>query len=191
MDAAHELAHAVLHKDVTGDELKKNLKPIETQSFRLASAFLLPSTTYPHEVRRPSLAALLSLKERWRVSVKAQIKRLSDLDIIPETHATDLYKLYSAKGWNREEPMDREWVVPEPRSLADAMNIVVDSGLRTKADLLSVEFTMSAGDVENLTCLPAGWFSARTAEVVQLKQDSARIMPKSELPGVVVPFNRK
>jgi hypothetical protein len=67
--------------------------------------------------------------------VKAQIKRLSDLDIIPETHATDLYKLYSAKGWNREEPMDREWLVPEPRSLADAMNIVVDSGLHTKADL--------------------------------------------------------
>ncbi|SHG40364.1 helix-turn-helix domain-containing protein [Bradyrhizobium erythrophlei] len=191
MDAAHELAHAVLHKDVTEDELKKNLKPIETQAFRLASAFLLPSTTYPHEVRRPSLAALLSLKERWRVSVKAQIKRLSDLDIIPETHATDLYKLYSAKGWNREEPLDREWLVPEPRSLADAMNIVVDSGLRTKADLLSVEFTMSAGDVENLTCLPPGWFSARTAEVVQLKQDSARIMPKSEFPGVVVPFNRK
>lgn len=87
--------------------------------------------------------------------------------------------------------MDREWLVPEPRSLADAMNIVVDSGLRTKADLLSVEFTMSAGDVENLTCLPPGWFSARTAEVVQLKQDSERIMPKSELPGVVVPFNRK
>jgi Zn-dependent peptidase ImmA (M78 family)/transcriptional regulator with XRE-family HTH domain len=191
MDAAHELAHAVLHSDVTEDELKKNLKPIEAQAFRLASAFLLPSTIYPHEVRRPALAALLSLKERWRVSVKAQIRRLSDLDIIPETHATDLYKLYSAKGWNREEPMDREWLVPEPRSLADAMNIVVDSGLRTKADLLSVEFTMSAGDVENLTCLPPGWFSARTAEVVQLKQDSARIMPRAELPGVVVPFNRK
>jgi Zn-dependent peptidase ImmA (M78 family)/transcriptional regulator with XRE-family HTH domain len=191
MDAAHELAHAVLHKNVTKDELKKDLKAIEAQAFRLASAFLLPSTTYPHEVRRPSLATLLSLKERWRVSVKAQIRRLSDLKIIPELHATDLYKLYSAKGWNREEPMDREWIIPEPRSLTDAMNIVIDSGLRTKADLLSVEFTMSAGDVENLACLPPGWFSARTAEVVQLKQDSPRMTSKSELPGVIVPFNRK
>ena len=100
MDAAHEMAHAILHKNVSADDLKKDLKQIEAQAFRLASAFLLPSTTYPLEVRRPSLAVLLSLKEKWRVSIKAQIKRLADLDLIPEAHAIDLYKLYSAKGWN-------------------------------------------------------------------------------------------
>jgi Zn-dependent peptidase ImmA (M78 family) len=105
---------------VSGDELKKDLKAIESQAFRLASAFLLPSTTYPHEVRHPSLAALLLLKERWRVSIKAQIRRLVDLDIITPEHATDLYKLYSAKGWTREEPLDREWKVSEPRMMADA-----------------------------------------------------------------------
>ena len=126
MDAAHEMAHAVLHRDVSEDELRKDLKAIESQAFRLASAFLLPSTTYPHEVRRPSLAALLSLKERWRVSIKAQIKRLADLEVIPPEHATDLYKLYSAKGWTREEPLDREWKISEPHMMADAMNLVVE-----------------------------------------------------------------
>jgi len=90
MDAAHEMAHAVLHRNVSEDGLRKDLKAIESQAFRLASAFLLPSTTYPHEVRHPSLATLLSLKERWRVSIKAQIKRLVDLDIIPPEHATDV-----------------------------------------------------------------------------------------------------
>ncbi|MEY9499341.1 Zn-dependent peptidase ImmA (M78 family) [Bradyrhizobium elkanii] len=134
------ISSITLHLRISVRGRKPNIQPAYGSAKGTASAFLLPSTTYPHEVRRPSLAALLSLKERWRVSVKAQIKRLSGLDIIPETHATDLYKLYSAKGWNREEPMDREWLVPEPRSLADAMNIVVDSGLRTKADLLPVEF---------------------------------------------------
>lgn len=191
MDAAHEMAHAVLHKDVTGDDLKKNLKVIETQAFRLASAFLLPSTTYPHEVARPSLAALLSLKERWRVSVKAQIKRLADLEIIPEDHAVDLYKLYSAKGWNREEPLDREWPVPEPRNLRDALNVIVESGVRTKADLLSVEFTMSQGDVENLANLTAGWFTQKAGEVIQLKTDAARQGTRLERLAEVVPFNRK
>ena len=117
MDAAHEMAHAILHRNVTEAELKQNLKEIETQAFRLASAFLLPSTTYPHEVSRPSLAALQTLKERWRVSIKAQIKRLADLDMLPEYHATQLYKLYSAKGWSKEEPLDREWPVSEPRLL--------------------------------------------------------------------------
>ena len=191
MDAAHEMAHAVLHRDVSEDELKKNLKIIETQAFRLASAFLLPSTTYPHEVPRPSLAALQSLKERWRVSIKAQIKRLADLEIIPEAHATDLYKLYSAKGWNREEPLDHEWIVSEPRNLHDALNVVVSSGVRTKADLLAVEFTMSPGDVENLTSLPPGWFSARTGEVVQLRLDAQRASPIPQTSGSVVPFSRK
>jgi Zn-dependent peptidase ImmA (M78 family) len=191
MDAAHEMAHAVLHRDVPQDEFKKDLKAIEAQAFRLASAFLLPSTTYPHEVRHPSLAALLSLKERWRVSIKAQIKRLVDLEIIPPEHATDLYKLYSAKGWTREEPLDREWKVSEPRMLADAMNLIVESGIRTKADLLAVEFTMSPGDVENLASLPPGWFSSRTGEVVQLKQDTQRTSVGRDTPAVVVPLFRK
>jgi Zn-dependent peptidase ImmA (M78 family) len=191
MDAAHEMAHAVLHRNVSEDELKKDLKAIESQAFRLASAFLLPSTTYPHEVRRPSLAALLSLKERWRVSIKAQIKRLLDLDIIPADHATDLYKLYSAKGWTREEPLDREWKLSEARTMADAMNLIVDSGVRTKADLLAVELTMSPGDVENLANLPPGWFTSRAGEVVQLKRDVKRSNAGYESPAEVVPLFRK
>lgn len=172
MDAAHEMAHAILHRNVTEVELKQNLKDIETQAFRLASAFLLPSTTYPLEVARPSLAALQTLKERWRVSIKAQIKRLSDLEMIPEHHVTQLYKLYSAKGWTKEEPLDREWPVSEPRLLRDLLNMIVGSGVRTKSDLLAVEFTMRPGDVENLASLPPGWFSEMTGEVVQLKRDS-------------------
>ncbi len=36
MDAAHELAHAVLHRNGSEFELKKNLKFIEKQAFRLA-----------------------------------------------------------------------------------------------------------------------------------------------------------
>jgi Zn-dependent peptidase ImmA (M78 family)/transcriptional regulator with XRE-family HTH domain len=196
MDAAHELAHALLHKGVSESDLKRDLKEIETQAFRLASAFLLPSTSYPHEVSRPSLAALLALKERWRVSVKAQIKRLADLELVSASHATDLYKLYSAKGWNREEPLDRSWAIPEPHNLADALNVIVNSGVRTKADLLGVEFAMSAGDVENLANLPPGWFSDKTGEVVQLKQDTVRNASRTDMQGVtprgvVVPFNRK
>ncbi|MGO9642654.1 MAG: ImmA/IrrE family metallo-endopeptidase [Candidatus Acidiferrales bacterium] len=191
MDAAHEMAHAVLHKDVSESDLKKDLANIEKQAFRLASAFLLPSTTYPYEVTRASLAMLRTLKERWRVSIKAQIKRLADLEIIPPEHATDLYKLYSAKGWNREEPFDREWEIPEPRNLADAMNLIVDSGARTKADLLAVEFAMSQGDVENLANLPPGWLSQKPAEIVQLKQDATRSSPRGTNPGVVLPFGRR
>lgn len=169
MDAAHEMAHAVLHRHVTPDQLKRDLKLIETQAFRLASAFLLPSTTYPIEMRSPSLAAMVTAKERWRVSIKAQIKRLADLDIISEDFTTHLYKLYSAKGWSKEEPFDRQWSPSEPRVLRDAFHLIVDEGVRSKSDLLALEFTVSAGDVENLTGLPHGWFSHEPATVLRLK----------------------
>lgn len=189
MDAAHEMAHALLHRGVTKEEFARDLKFIETQAFRLASAFLMPSTSYPIEVRSPSLTSLLTLKERWRVSIKAQIRRLADLEVIPPEFATHLYKLYSAKGWSREEPLDRQWEPGEPRVLRDALQLIVDEGVRTKADLLAVEFTIAAGDVENLCGLPNGWFSRDAAEVVRLKAPADRAAFGGE--GSVIPFRKR
>ncbi|WP_278366923.1 XRE family transcriptional regulator [Acetobacter orientalis] len=169
MDAAHELAHAVLHYNVPENEFQDNLRAIETQAFRLASALLMPSTTYPLEVRHPSLAMLTSLKERWRVSIKAQIKRLSDLEIIPEDYARQMYKLYSAKGWSKGEPLDNHWPVTPPKALKDSLHLIVENGVREKSDLLATEFTISASDIESLCDLPKGWFDREPAEVVSLK----------------------
>jgi Zn-dependent peptidase ImmA (M78 family)/transcriptional regulator with XRE-family HTH domain len=169
MDAAHELAHAVLHHSVSDEEFKINLRVIEQQAFRLASALLMPSTTYPKEVRHPSLAMLTSLKERWRVSIKAQIKRLSDLSVIPQEFSLQLYKLYSAKGWSKGEPLDQHWPLNPPRALRDSLTLIVDNGVRSKMDLLSTEFTISSSDVEQLCGLPSGWFDQDSAEVVSLK----------------------
>jgi Zn-dependent peptidase ImmA (M78 family) len=192
MDAAHELGHAVLHKNVTASQLKSDLKEIERQAFRFASAFLRPETTYVHEVPHYSLAGLLSVKERWRVSVKAQIRRLRDLDLIPDFHGTQLYKSYSAKGWSKEEPMDREWPVSEPNLLRDALKLIVDSGTRTKADLLAVEFTMHPADIENLAGLPNGWFSKPEASIVQLtlRSEASKASAAGEV-GEVVPFSKR
>lgn len=187
MDAAHEMAHAILHREVTGEQLKRDLKLIETQAFRLASAFLLPSKTYPVEMRFPSLAAMVTAKERWRVSIKAQIKRLCDLDVIPGDFATHLYKLYSAKGWTKEEPFDRQWVPSEPRVLRDALHLIVDESVRSKSDLLALEFAIPAGDVENLTGLPPGWFSHEAAPVVRLKP-SQKLEISSDTTGEVIAF---
>lgn len=188
MDAAHELAHAVLHQHVPKEEFEANLRMIEKQAFRLGSALLMPSTTFPLEVRHPSLSMFTTLKERWRVSIKAQIKRLADLEILPEEYARQLYKLYSAKGWSKGEPLDQHWPVTPPRALRDSLNLIVDNGVRSKADLLATEFTISALDLEPLCGLPAGWFDRDAAEVVSLKR---RVDSPSRDPfdtGEVIPF---
>ena len=188
MDAAHELAHAVLHQQVPEQEFQENLRMIEQQAFRLASALLMPSTTYPHEVKHTSLTMLTSLKGRWRVSIKAQIKRLSDLDIIPEDYARQLYKLYSAKGWSKGEPLDQHWAVTGPKALRDSLNLIVENGVREKADLLATEFTISAADVEMLCGLPSGWFDRDAAEVVSLRVREDSVQPRSPSVGEVIPF---
>lgn len=187
MDAAHELGHAVLHNNVTEIELKKDLKEIEAQAMRFASAFLMPSTSYPYEVNHPSIANLLTLKERWRVAVKAQIMRLWQLDLIPDDHKVSLFKLLSAKGWNKGEPLDNNWPLSEPNLLHNALNLIVDSGSRTKADLLSVEFTMGAGDIENIASLPPGWFS-RMGEIIPLTLKSKN--PRNADTAEIIPFRR-
>jgi Zn-dependent peptidase ImmA (M78 family) len=190
MDAAHEMAHAILHREVTEEQLKRDIKLIETQAFRLASAFLLPSTTYPVEMRFPSLATMVTAKERWRVSIKAQIKRLADLGVIPSDFATHLYKLYSAKGWSKEEPFDRQWIPGEPRLLRDALHVIVDGGVRSKSDLLALEFAISAGDVENLAGLPHGWFQHEPATVVRLKAGNNQSAGAAGM-GEVITFPRR
>lgn len=187
MDAAHELAHAVLHQSVREEEFETNLRMIEQQAFRLASAILMPSTTYPKEVRHPSLAMLASLKERWRVSIKAQIKRLQDLQVIPEDFARHLYKLYSAKGWSRGEPLDQHWPIEAPRALRDSLKLITENNVRSKADLLATEFTVFSEDVELLCGLPPGWFDRDPAEVVTLRNRSADPSPQVES-GEVIEF---
>lgn len=190
MDAAHELAHAVLHRHVDKEEFQTNLRMIESQAFRLASAFLMPSTTYPYEVLHPSLSMLARLKERWRVSIKAQIKRLADLELVPEDHVRQLFKLYSAKGWSKGEPLDQFWPLRQPKMLRDSLNLIVDGGVRSKSDLLATEFTISGADIELLCSLSAGWFERDAAQVVELKLRAQVPNHGQKLSGEIVPFRK-
>ncbi len=157
MDAAHEMGHAILHRYVDQATFERDFDLIETQAFRLASAFLMPAKTFSLEARYPTLNGLLSMKERWRVSIKAMIKRCTDLGIITDTTSTQLYKHYSAKGWNRGEPLDREFPEDPPKLLARAIKELVETGERSKNELLENEFIIPASDIETLTSLPRGW----------------------------------
>lgn len=186
MDAAHEMSHAILHRNVTQDELKSDLEFIETQAFRLASAFLMPQTTYATEVSFVTLAALQTMKQRWRVSIKAQIRRLRELGIIDAEHAVHLYKMYSAKGWSKNEPYDDIWQPVKPRALKEAIELIVSENERSKTDMIMVEFTISPDDVEKLVGLPAGWFDIRSAEIVSLKRDSQTSSPTHMRPADIV-----
>jgi Zn-dependent peptidase ImmA (M78 family)/transcriptional regulator with XRE-family HTH domain len=189
MDAAHEMAHAVLHRRVDHKEFGEHFDLIERQAFRLASAFLLPRKTYIAEARLPMLTALEVLKERWKVSIKAQIWRLRDLDEIPDDYAQALFKSYSAKGWSKGEPFDDTWALQQPRALAEACNAVVDAKVRSKGDLLHLDFALPAADVESLCGLPRGWFGSEQGPIVRLIPRATDNGPRVH--GQILPFKGK
>lgn len=167
-DAAHELGHIVLHRNVREDDLEKNFKLIEDQAYRFAAAFLLPADQYPLEVSQVTLWSLEMLKNRWKVSIKAQIARLKQLEIINDEHAVRLYKAYSAKGYSKGEPLDDVWELQEPNLLSDVIHAIVEDGGTEKQELAE-HFPFNPSDVERLAGLPRGWLTSEPARVVQLK----------------------
>jgi len=172
-DAAHELAHLVLHRGADEQAIATDLKLIEQQANSFASAFLLPADQYPLEVQSIDLYELERLKVRWKVSIKAQIYRLKTLDVLGNEGAASLFKRYSAKGYSRGEPYDDgAWPLQQPSLLADVFREIVNQGVLTKAELLQ-EFCLSSHDIEALSGLPVGWLTQETARVIDLKPRTA------------------
>jgi len=79
-DIAHECGHLVMHQGIeTGD------RETEDQANQFASAFLLPRAAFTREFpRRRTLdwKALFELKLRWKVSVRASVRRAYDLGLL-------------------------------------------------------------------------------------------------------------
>ncbi len=168
-DAAHELAHILLHRDVSEQDFEENFKLIEEQAHNFASAFLLPASQFSIEVDSAAIWELERLKARWRVSIKAQIMRLQRLNIVDRDATTRLFKIYSAKGFaSKGEPYDDVWPLQRPSLLSDVFKTLIDAGQISKEELRH-DLPLLPHDVESLSGLPAGWLSLDTARIVELK----------------------
>lgn len=103
-DAAHELAHLVLHRDgsVTG-------RVAEDQANRFASAFLMPRAdvvaTLPRVI---DLNQLIKAKARWKVSLAALNYRVHKLRLTTDWRNRDLCIEISKKGYHKSEPVGIE-----------------------------------------------------------------------------------
>jgi Zn-dependent peptidase ImmA (M78 family)/transcriptional regulator with XRE-family HTH domain len=99
---AHELAHHLL-----SSSLDSNLDE-ELCCHRFAGSFLLPLDSLKREIgeKRHSLeiAELYHLKHRYGISMQACIRRAFDTGIISQTEYTNVCKLFSSRGWKKQEP---------------------------------------------------------------------------------------
>lgn len=162
-DAAHELAHLVMHQHYTERHLSDcdDHKELEVQANSFASAFLMPATTFGQEVFDTTLNGFLRLKERWGVSVQAMVVRSHQLGLVDEYRRTELFRQMSAKGWRKAkgEPLDN--LVPEVNNTVGkkGLDLLTNSGVLSTwevpndlpfpDEVLASAFGLSAQDLES------------------------------------------
>jgi Zn-dependent peptidase ImmA (M78 family)/DNA-binding XRE family transcriptional regulator len=101
-DAAHELAHLVLHRHGVpqGQEAER-----EANNF--ASAFLMPRRSIlAHAPKLPTIQNLIQSKKFWGVSVAALAYRLSRLKVVSEWHHRSLCIEIAKNGYRENEPQE-------------------------------------------------------------------------------------
>jgi Zn-dependent peptidase ImmA (M78 family)/DNA-binding XRE family transcriptional regulator len=101
-DAAHELAHLVLHRDSVVEGLQ-----MENEANLFAAAFLLPEDQFRYECPKyPILHAFYPLKGRWGVSIQAMIMRCKSLGIFSDWDTRRAFQEITSRGWKKAEPKE-------------------------------------------------------------------------------------
>jgi Zn-dependent peptidase ImmA (M78 family) len=167
LDAAHELAHLVLHRNVPKELLlhKPTFDAMEQQANRFAGAFLLPARTFTRDFALPTLNALKALKLKWKVSIGLMIKRAAELELISEEQATRLWVNRSRQKWSKREPYDDEMEPEQPVLLARSIRLLVESDVLSPAEIRD-EMALPTDDIETLAGLPLGYLSQPVGESV-------------------------
>lgn len=101
MSLAHEVGHLVLHTRA-GDE-----KRMEREAMEFGSALLMPRDAFLGMLpsRHMTVSDLAVLKRHWRVSMAAAVMRAARLGAIDEGEKRRLFRVLSARGWRRSEPI--------------------------------------------------------------------------------------
>lgn len=166
-DLAHECGHLVMHQGViTGD------RETEEQAHRFASAFLIPraafASEFPRLRRGLDWIGLYRMKLRWKVSVRAIVRRAYDLGLVDaaqyRTANVHLTKTGQAKAERYDDTLEPEGA----ELLATALCILGERdlpGLHAMLDELGLEAEL----FERLTghsppALPANVVRLRVAD---------------------------
>lgn len=99
-DAAHELAHLVLHRHATPNGIEA-----EKEAHAFAGTFLMPTASMRAIGRvTPTLDYIIRLKKKWIVSAAAMTFRLREVGLLTYYHYNRLFVELGSKGFRTNEP---------------------------------------------------------------------------------------
>lgn len=177
LDAAHELGHYVLHRNVTAAQARHSIthKVMEKQAFRFAGALLFPKDAFLEEVGSVSLDYFCALKRRWGMAISAMVVRASDLGLIDSEEVGALFRSMTKRRWRgiRREPFDTEMKLERPRMLRRGFEAILGSGIFAKAAVASA-LPHPSREIEDIASLEPGTLSqASSAEFsVSIRQEN-------------------
>ncbi len=191
-DAAHELGHLVLHRNVDKKHLDnvRTHKLIERQAYRFAGAFLLPASSFANDFYAANLDAFSALKPKWKASVAMMIYRSADLGFVSKEQTRRLWINRTRRGWKFREPLDDDLPIEEPRLLRRAFELLINEGVQSR-DEIRFALPYAPSDIEELAGLPPGFLEEKPAPI-SLKAYSLKrrggTNERSQGPGEVVNF---
>ena len=155
-DAAHELAHLLLHRgSAPGDP------EVERIAHRFAAEFLTPASSIRSELpRRVDWRQLADLKLTWGVSMAMLLRRMRDLSILSEPAYRRGMMDLSRLGWRKSEPVGIG-TPEEPEMLALAVDVLARERSYTIDDLAS-EMSLRP---ENIKLLVECWSATARAQL--------------------------
>lgn len=166
-DLAHELGHLILHKNV--EEEEQGSAYIERQADYFASEFIYPGDVFIEEIQELPLnfETFVMLKEKWKISIQAIVRKCKDLEIISDDKYIYFQKRISYNKWRSKEPLD-DYIVPEePRLLKDALELLIENERITKKDVL-MDIDLDKDEIIKLCNLPDDYFEDSLQNVIKL-----------------------
>lgn len=136
---------------------------MEDQAHYFASALLLPAQEFSNDLWSPTLDGMLAIKERWKVSVGAMIKRCEALGIVEDEAARRLWINYNRRLWRKSEPFDGKMEKERPRILRRCFAKLLSEGEQSVSQILNA-LALSPNDIEEICDLEAGTLTGETAD---------------------------
>jgi Zn-dependent peptidase ImmA (M78 family)/transcriptional regulator with XRE-family HTH domain len=144
-DAAHELAHLVLHHDADPGS-----HTVERQANAFAAAFLAPRQQIIEMLpRRVDWSALLELKRIWGISMQALLYRARTLGTLSEASYKRAMTELSKRGWRRQEPGD-DGAAEQPLMFTRALELLNERGFSVED--LAAEAALPITLVRHIVC---------------------------------------
>jgi len=105
---AHELGHIVMHLE----HAPRNASEVENEADEFASELLMPEEEMKKQLHDFRLELLPVLKKKWKVSMRALIRRAKDLECISAQQYRNFQIYFSKNGYNKREPINLPAEVP-------------------------------------------------------------------------------